>query len=232
MTTPAKHRTRISRQPKKARYDRESIDRVLERGLVAHVAFDEGKQPYCIPTLYARIGDRILIHGSTASRMIRLLAAGAPACVTVTLLDGLVLARSAFEHSANYESVVLLGRFQKIDDAEKGSALEAFTEALLPGRWREVRAPNRKELKATTVLGMRISEAVAKISTGGPDDDSSPDAARDVWAGVIPVRTSYGPPEPSPGLRPGIPVSPSVTRLLADTDPQESAAAPWQGIGG
>jgi uncharacterized protein len=215
MSTAMKSRIRVRRQPKNARYDRESIERILDRGQIAHIAFDDGEQPYCIPTLYSRVGERLLIHGSSASRMMRLLAAGSPACVTITLLDGLVLARSAFEHSANYESVVLLGRFQKIDDAEKQSALEAFMEALLPGRWREVRVPNRKELKGTMILGMEISEAAAKVRAGGPDDDDTADGELDVWAGVLPVRTSYGSPEPSPGLRPGIPVSPSVERLAA-----------------
>ena len=205
----------MRRGPHKGRYDRPSIDAVLDRGLVAHVAFVAGDEPYCIPMLYARIGDGIYIHGSTASRAIRALAGGASACVAVTIVDGLVLARSAFEHSANYESVMAFGRFAAVgDEAERVAAFEAFTEKLLPGRWSEVRGPSRKELKATTILTMPIEEASMKVRTGGPNDDDLPDAARDTWAGVIPLVTSFGEPEPSPGLRPGIPIAPSVVRLL------------------
>jgi nitroimidazol reductase NimA-like FMN-containing flavoprotein (pyridoxamine 5'-phosphate oxidase superfamily) len=135
--------------------------------------------------------------------------------VTVTILDGLVLARSAFEHSANYDSAVLIGTFQPITDHdEKLAALEAFLERVLPGRWREVRPPNHKELKATAVLAMQIDEASVKTRSAPPDDDSSPDAELDTWAGVIPIHTTYGTPEPSPGLRPGIPLTPSVERLI------------------
>ncbi len=135
----APSRVRVRRVPKNARYDLESIHRVLDRGQIAHVSFVSGGQPYCIPTLYARAGDEVLIHGSSASRMLKLLAAGAPACVTVTILDGWVLARSAFETSANYDSVVLLGSFRQISsDEEKLGALEAFMNGVLPGRWDEV----------------------------------------------------------------------------------------------
>jgi len=208
-------RSRVQRVPANARYDRESIDRVLDRGLVAHVSFSSDGQPYCIPTLYVRAGDRVLIHGSTASRMMRLLADGAPACLTVTLLDGLVLARSVFETGANYDSVMLLGSFHPIDqDPDKLAALEAFTEAVLPGRFAEARQPSRQELKATLILGLAIEEASVKTKSGGPDDDDSPDAELDTWAGVVPILASYGSPVDSPGLRAGIPVAPSVKRLL------------------
>jgi nitroimidazol reductase NimA-like FMN-containing flavoprotein (pyridoxamine 5'-phosphate oxidase superfamily) len=208
---------RISRVPRNGRYDRQSIYRVLDRGQIAHISFtDDDGQPYCIPTLYARVGPEVLIHGSSASRMVRRLSSGAPACVTVTILDGLVLARSVFEHTANYDSVVLLGSFRAVTDGDqKLTALEAFTERMVPGRWREVRAPNRQELKATAVLALTIAEASAKTRSGPPDDDSSPDAASDVWAGVLPVISSYGTPEPSRGLRPGIALSRSVEQLLA-----------------
>jgi uncharacterized protein len=210
----------VRRAPKKGRYDRASVDGVLDRGLVAHVTFVDRDEPVCIPMLYARIAETIYIHGSTASRTIRTLAGGSPACVTVTNMHGLVLARSVFEHSANYESVVAFGRFRTVeDDAERLSAFEAFTEKLLPGRWDEARRPNRKELKATTILAMPIGEASAKVRTGPPDDDDSEDAALDVWAGVIPILTSFGEPEPSPGLRPGIPLAASVSRLLAEPGP-------------
>jgi nitroimidazol reductase NimA-like FMN-containing flavoprotein (pyridoxamine 5'-phosphate oxidase superfamily) len=221
---PSNPRIKVRRKPKNARYDRESVNRVLDRGLVAHVSFAIDAQPYCIPTLYARVGDQVLIHGSSASRMTRLLASGAPACVTVTILDGLVLARSAFEHSANYDSVVLLGSFHAIsDEAEKRVAIEQLVEAFLPGRWSEVRPPTRQELKGTAVLAMPIDEASVKTRSRPPDDDSSPDARLDVWAGVIPVHTSFGAPEPSPGLRDGVIVSASVRRLL------DKAARPAHG---
>jgi uncharacterized protein len=210
-----KSRSRIRRSPRKARYEREFIHSVLDRGLFAHVAFVEGGHPFCIPMLHARIGDRLYIHGSTASRLVRTLAAGADACVTVTTLRGLVLARSAFEHSANFDSAVLLGRFRLIEDpGERQSALEAFTNKLIPGRWDEVRHPNRKELKATQILAMPIDEASAKTRSGGPDDDDSPDAALDTWAGEIPIDTSFGEPVAAPGLRPGIPLADSVRRLV------------------
>jgi uncharacterized protein len=216
ITKPTHPRHKVRRVPRNARYDCDSIYRVLDRGLVAHVSFIHDGHPFCIPTLYARVGNRVLIHGSSASRMIRILAAGAPACLTVTMLDGLVLARSVFETGVNYDSVVLLGRFRPVSgDEEKLSALNSFVEALLPGRWPEVRPPSRQELKGTAILEMEISEASVKTKTGGPDDDDSADAQRDVWAGVIPIETTYGAPQPSPGLRAGIAVSPSVTRLAA-----------------
>jgi nitroimidazol reductase NimA-like FMN-containing flavoprotein (pyridoxamine 5'-phosphate oxidase superfamily) len=164
--------------------------------------------------LYTRADRVVYIHGSTGSRAVRTLAGGVPACLTVTRLDGIVLARSVFEHSANYESVVVLGRFRPVEDpAERLAAFEAFTEKLLPGRWAEARTPNRKELGATVILALPIEEASVKASSGGPDDDESPDAELDVWAGVLPLQTSFGAPQPSPGLRDGIPVPASVTRL-------------------
>ena len=210
-------RVRVRRGPTKGRYDRTSIDAVLGNGLLAHVAFFDGRDPCCIPMLYAHLGDRLYIHGSTASRAIRSLASGIAACVTVTIVHGLVLARSAFEHSANYEAVMAFGTFEQIDDeTERMEAFEAFTEKLLPGRWAEVRQPSAKELKATTILAMEVDEASAKIRTGPPDDDDSADAERDTWAGVVPILSSYGTPVPSPGLRPNIPLSPSVRDLLSD----------------
>jgi uncharacterized protein len=213
-------RTMVRRNPRRARYDQDSIYRVLDRGRVAHVGFCADGQPYCIPTLYARAGGEVLIHGSAASRMIRLLASGAPACLTVTILDGLVLARSAFEHSANYDSVMLLGRFRALSAGEqKLGALQAFMETQLPGRWSEVRAPSGPELKATVVLALPICQVSVKTRSGPPDDDDSPDAARDVWAGVIPIVTVYGQPQPSPGLSPGTSTSPSVGQITAPAAP-------------
>ncbi len=208
-------RVRVRRGPAKGRYDRASVDDVLGRGLVAHVAFFDGRDPYCIPMLYAHVGDKIYIHGSTASRAIRTLAGGPAACVTVTIVHALVLARSAFEHSANYDSVMAFGKFERIgDDTERLVAFEAFTERLLPGRWDEVRQPSEQELKATAILAMEIDEASVKTRAGAPDDDDSPDAELETWAGIVPITSSFGTPVPSPGLRPGISLSPSVHELL------------------
>jgi uncharacterized protein len=212
----ASERVRVRRGPHKGRYDRATIDAVLDRGLLCHVAFAVDGDAYCVPMLYARVGNTIYIHGSAASRALRALANGASACLTVTVVDGLVLARSAFEHSTNYESVMVFGRFTNVAElGERMVALEAFTEKLLPGRWREVRRPTERELKATAILSMPTEEASAKRRDGPPDDDDSPDAALDTWAGVVPIETSFGEPVASPGLRPGIPLSASLRRLLS-----------------
>ena len=204
----------MRRQPTRGRYDRAAVDAALDDGLVAHVAFVEAGQPFCIPMLYARVSDSLYIHGSAKSRALRTLAESVPACVTVTAVDGLVLARSAFEHSANYRSVMLLGAFAPVAESERLAALEAFTDKLVPGRWGEVRAPNAKELRATSILALPIDAASVKIRTGPPSDDDSPDAELDVWAGVVPIVAAYGEPEPSPGLRPGVPLGQSVEQLL------------------
>lgn len=165
--------------------------------------------------LYAHLDGKVYIHGSTASRALRALAGRASACVTVTIVHALVLARSAFEHSANYDAVMAFGTFEAVDDeAERLAAFEAFTEKLLPGRWDEVRQPSAQELKATVILAMEIDEASAKIRTGPPDDDDSPDAERETWAGIVPIVSSYGTPVPSPGLRPEVPLSTSVLELV------------------
>lgn len=210
-----KRRTRVRRQPKRGAYDRETIDAILDRALFCHVAFVHDGDPFCIPTLHARLGDEVYVHGSTASRMLRTLAEGVRACLTVTTLHGLVLARSAFEHSANYDSALVLGSFRLVEDPdERLVAFEAFTDKLLPGRYAEVRAPSRKELKATQILALPIVEASAKRREGPPSDDDSEDATRDAWAGVLPITTALGTPEPSPGLRQGIPLAASVRRML------------------
>jgi nitroimidazol reductase NimA-like FMN-containing flavoprotein (pyridoxamine 5'-phosphate oxidase superfamily) len=208
-------RARVRRAPARADYDRATIDAILDEGLVAHLGFAVGGQPYVIPTLHARVGDEVFIHGSAASRMVTMLGAGLPACLTVTLIDGLVLARSAFHHSMNYRSVVVLGsaRFVEGPD-ERAAALEAFTEKLLPGRWDEVRPPTRQELKGTRVLALPLDESSAKVRSGGPVDDAE-DYARDTWAGVVPLRLTPGDAEPDDALRDGIPTAPSVTDWLA-----------------
>jgi nitroimidazol reductase NimA-like FMN-containing flavoprotein (pyridoxamine 5'-phosphate oxidase superfamily) len=208
-------RSRVRRAPARADYDRATIDAILDEALVAHLGFVAEGQPYVIPTLHARIGDEVLVHGSAASRMVTMLGAGLPACLTVTLIDGLVLARSAFHHSMNYRSVVVLGtaRFVEGPD-ERERALEAFTEKLLPGRWDEVRPPTRQELKGTRVLALPLDEASAKVRTGGPVDDAE-DYTSDAWAGVVPLRLTPDAPEPDALLRDGIPVPPSVEGLSA-----------------
>jgi hypothetical protein len=200
-------RTRVKRVHDLAAYDRATIDAILDAALVCHLGFVHDGQPYVIPTLHARIGDLLYVHGSSASRTVRALGEGIPACVTVTLVDGIVLARSVFEHSINYRSVVVLGTATPVvDPAEKLAALEAFTEQVLPGRWADARQPSRKELKATGVLSLPIDEASAKVRAGGPDDGATPDAELDVWAGHIPLVTRALAPVPDPSLRPGIPI--------------------------
>ena len=215
--TPRRHhsapsaRTRVRRLPERGAYDRETIERVLDAALVAHLGFVHDGQPFVIPTLHARVGDRVYVHGSAASRTLRSLAGGIRACLTVTLLDGIVLARSVFEHSMNYRSVVVLGTARPVGDPEeKRLALEAFTEKLLPGRWAEARQPTRKELKATSVLSLSLDEASAKIRDGGPTDGDTPDADLDVWAGHLPLAVQALEPVPDAGLRPGIPVPPGL----------------------
>ena len=207
----ASTRTRVRRLPERGIYDRAAIDDVLDAGLVAHLGFVHEEQPFVIPTLHARLGDRVYVHGSAASRTLRGLAAGIPACLTVTLLDGIVLARSVFEHSMNYRSVVVLGRASPVVERdEKLAALEAFTEKLLPGRWAESRPPTASELKATSILRMPLDEASAKIREGGPEDGDTPDAELDVWAGHVPFVVRALDPVPDPSLRPGIPVPPAL----------------------
>jgi nitroimidazol reductase NimA-like FMN-containing flavoprotein (pyridoxamine 5'-phosphate oxidase superfamily) len=211
MATAPSQRTKVRRAPARAAYDRATIDAVLDEGLVAHLAFAVDGQPYVIPTLHARVGDTVYVHGSAASRMIRTLTAGAPACLTVTLVDGIVLARSAFHHSMNYRSVVVLGEARAVaDPAELLAVLEAFTEKLVPGRWEEVRRPAAKELKGTRVLAMSLDEASAKMRTGHPVDDEE-DYALDVWAGVIPLGLAAGAPIADRRLAPGVVPSEVVT---------------------
>jgi hypothetical protein len=215
MDRPATDRVRVRREPERGQYSRAEIEAVLDAALVAHLAFVHEGQPICIPTLCARSGDRVLVHGSSASRTLRTLAGGVPACLTATVIDGLVLARSVFEHSVNYRSAVLFGSFARVEgDDERMAAYEAFTEKLLPGRWAEARTPSVLELRATEILALPIDEASAKVRTGGPHDDDSDDAALDVWAGVVPLALRYGEPIPSPGLRDGIALSQSVLHLL------------------
>lgn len=185
--TAMSERTRIVREPQRAVYDREAIYKILDEGFVCHVGFTADGQTYVIPTMYARVGDAIYFHGSAASRMLRGAASGLNVCVTATLADGLVLARSVFNHSMNYRSVVALGTAALVDEpAEKIEALRAFTEKILPGRWNDARQPNERELKATSILRLPLNEVSAKVRTGGVEDDAE-DYALKVWAGIVPL---------------------------------------------
>jgi uncharacterized protein len=191
--TPSE-RMRVVREPQRGVYDRETIYKILDEGLVCHIGFALDGQPFVIPTLYARIGDAIYFHGSAASRMLRGVSEGVSVCVTVTLTDGIVLARSVFNHSMNYRSVMALGRATLVDaPQEKLEALRAFTEKILSKRWDDARQPNEKELKATSILRLPLTEVSAKVRVGPPEDDAA-DYALHVWAGVIPLRTVAGAP--------------------------------------
>ncbi|MGD9560918.1 MAG: pyridoxamine 5'-phosphate oxidase family protein [Pyrinomonadaceae bacterium] len=199
-------RTRIKRISKNAVYDRKVVYAILDEAFVCHVGFVADGNPVVIPTSYARVGDRMLIHGSAASRMMRALWAETDVCVNVTLIDGLVLARSVFNHSMNYRSVVVFGRAEVVsDEAEKLDALRAFSEHIVPGRWNGARQPNAKELKATLVLSISLEEASAKVRSGDPADDEE-DYDLDFWAGVIPTRISAGKPQPDTRLKDCIPI--------------------------
>ena len=210
-TAAPSERVRVRRLHDKAAYDRERIHAILDEALVAHLGFVQDDTPFVIPTLHARIGDAVYVHGSSASRTLRALAGAVPVCLTVTLLDGLVLARSVFEMSVNYRSVVVLGEARAVTDRdEKLRALEAFTEQVLPGRWAAVRGPTPQELKATSILVLPLDEASAKVSEGGPDDGESADAALPVWAGHLPLHVVPGEPVACPHLPPGIPVPPEI----------------------
>jgi len=188
--------TILKRLPERGVFERETIYSILDSGFICHVGFAVDGQPFVIPTSYARYGDRLLIHGSAASRMLRSLSEGIRVCVTVTLVDGLVLARSAFHHSINYRSVVILGVATPVEDRnEKIFALRTFTEHVAPGRWANVRQPSEGELKATTVLSLPLEEASAKIRTGPPKDDEE-DYGLPVWAGVLPLHLASAEPLP------------------------------------
>jgi len=204
MTFLQTERTRLKRLPKRGHFDRETVYGILDEGFICHVGFAAEGQPFVIPTGYARDGDKLYIHGSQASRMLRTLSAGIDICLTVTIVDGLVLARSAFHHSMNYRSVVVLGRATLIEDREeKLAALLALSEHFIRGRWAEVREPTEEELIMTTVLTLPLVEVSAKIRTGPPLDDEE-DYSMPVWAGVIPLRLEAGEPIQDPRLPAGI----------------------------
>jgi nitroimidazol reductase NimA-like FMN-containing flavoprotein (pyridoxamine 5'-phosphate oxidase superfamily) len=193
-------KTTLKRLPERGDFDRQTVYSILDEALICHVGFAVDGQPVVIPTSYARIDDTFYIHGSAASRMLRALSGGIPVCVTVTLMDGLVLARSAFHHSVNYRSVVIFGNATLVeDDQGKLAAMAALTEHIVPGRWAEVRPPTAQELKATTVLALPLNEVSAKVRTGPPKDDDE-DMALPVWAGVLPLQITPGVPVNDPAL--------------------------------
>lgn len=197
-------RSRIKRLPKRAHYDRATVHAILDAGAMCHVGYVIDGEPYVTPTAYWRKREHVYWHGSSASRMLRTIAAGSPVCLTVTHLDGLVMARSAFHHSVNYRSVMVFGNATVVTDRDaKLAALEDFVERLYPGRWAELRPVNEQELKATTVLGMDLSEASAKIRTGPPVDDEE-DYALPIWAGVVPVTIATGAPIDDARNLPGV----------------------------
>ncbi len=199
-------RTVVKRIPEKAVTDRVVAYQILDAGVVAHVAVaDENSQPYVVPVGYARDGDRVLFHGSTGSRLFRGLANGQQTCLTVTLLDGLVLARSTFESSMQYRGVMVLGQCEVLEGDDEEHALEVITEHLLPGRWAEARHPNKKELAATLVLALPLDEISVKVSDGPPDDEPS-DVDRPIWAGVVPIQRRFGEPVDAPDLVTPFPV--------------------------
>jgi uncharacterized protein len=200
MDFPRTDRTTLKRLPKRGVYDRESVHAILDEGFICHVGFVVNGRPVVIPTGYARAGDQLYIHGSQASRMLRTLANGVDVCITVTLVDGLVLARSAFHHSINYRSVVIFGRATVVaDETTKVNALLAFSEQVVPGRWPDVREPTQQELKATTVLTVDLAEVSAKVRNGPPVDDEE-DYNLPVWAGVLPLHLTPGAPISDPRL--------------------------------
>lgn len=197
-------RVRVRRVHERGAYDRETVDAILDAGYVCHVGYVIDGSPLVTPTMYWREGDHVYWHGSSASRMLRR-TEGAEVCLTVTHVDGMVLARSAFHHSLNYRSVMLLGRATKVEDpAEKEARLRTFVDGLFPGRWSDLRPVTAQEIKATTVLAMPIAEASAKIRAGAPKDDEE-DYDLPIWAGVVPLATVAGAPEPCDRLQPRVP---------------------------
>ena len=208
-------RTRVKRLPDRGKYDRDTVHAILDAAVACHVGYNIDGRPYVTPTACWREGDHLYWHGSSASRMLRAQSGGIPVCVTVTHIDGLVLARSAFHHSMNYRSVMAIGDAEFVDnDNYKLAALRAFVERVVPGRWAEIRPPTPQELKATSVLRLHLHEVSAKVRTGPPIDDD-PDYVLPVWAGVVPVSIAVGPPEPDPKLtaRGAAPPTPGLIRI-------------------
>ncbi|MSO47852.1 MAG: pyridoxamine 5'-phosphate oxidase family protein [Thermoleophilia bacterium] len=210
----ATSRIRVKRLPKRGHYDRATIDAILDEAILCHIGIEVQGQPYVIPSLHARVGDTLYLHGSSASRTLRTLAGGAPCCVTVTLVDGVVLARAVFDQSVNYRSVVVLGMASLVaEPAEKLRALEALSDQLVPGRWAETRPPTPTEIKATSILALTLDEASAKIRTGPPGN--APEDAEDyaaTWTGVLPITQTVGTPIPAPDIAEGVALPISLVR--------------------
>lgn len=218
MDFPQTNRTTLKRLPKRGFYDRQVVHAIFDEGFICHVGFVADGKPVVIPTGYARDDDQLYIHGSQASRMLRTLKTGIDVCVTVTLIDGLVLARSAFHHSMNYRSVVVFGKATAIEEpAAKLAALRALSEHMIPGRWDEVRGPNEQEMKATTVLSLPLEEVSAKVRTGPPLDDEE-DYALEIWAGVLPLKLVAGEPVKDPVLPTGIEPAPYLLKYSRQSD--------------
>jgi len=210
----------VKRLPKRGAYDRETVFKILDEAFVCHVGFVVEGQPYVIPTNYGRVGETLYLHGSAASRMLRTLSEGIAVCVTATLIDGLVLARSAFHHSVNYRSVVILGTARLVENpTEKMEALRLFTEHIMKGRWDQIRQPNEQELKGTTVLALPLEEVSAKVRTGGPVDDEE-DYELPVWAGVLPLLVTPTAPIADVRLKPGIAVPENVMTYSRNGGPK------------
>ena len=211
---PKTPRNRVKRHPERGRYDPAEIYPIVDEALICHVGFVHDGQPVVIPTLHARQGDTILLHGAKASRLLRHAEAGGDVCITITLLDGIVLARSVFNHSINYRSAVIFGRGRPVDgDQARMEALAAFTERLIPGRWADARPPSAVELKQTGIVAVPIESASAKIRSGPPKDDAD-DLDLPVWAGVLPLRQASGPPIADAGLAPGVEVPDYIRDLV------------------
>lgn len=207
-------RSKLNRIPSRGFYDRETINQIIDEALYCHVSFAQNNQPYIIPTIHARMNDSIVFHGAKASRMLKHIAAGNEVCVGITIMDGLVLARSLFHHSMNYRSVVIFGTGELItENEEKLNALKAITDHILPGRWEDARQPNEEELDATAVVSVKIEEASAKIRTGPPIDENS-DYDLQVWAGIIPLSYKFGLPEDDPELSPEVKMPDYIRNLL------------------
>lgn len=216
-TYPVSDRSRVRRRAQRGQYDKATIHAILDEALIAHVGFVAAGQPVVLPMAFVRIEDSVYLHGSTRARMLVELAAGADVCVAATLLDDLVLARSAFHHSMNYRSAVVYGRGRAVADRDAAlRAVEALTDKLAPGRWSHVRAPNDAEMKATLVVEIPIDEASAKVRRGAPVDDEE-DLALDVWAGCVPVHTSFGAAVVAPDLKSGVPQPEHVRRMTRIT---------------
>ena len=201
-----KLRDRVQRAPHRGVYERDKIYKIMDEALYCHVGFVQDGQPYVIPSIHARDGDDLLLHGATTSRLIRHIQEGHDVCVTITILDGLVLARSIYSHSMNYRSAVLFGKGRSIDDPEEAyHALKVLSDHVMPGRWNDSREPNPNEMKATAVVSISIDSASAKVRTGPPNDEDE-DYELPIWAGVLPIQQQYLDPQPDPQLGPEIPL--------------------------